>query len=81
MIWHIILLIALIFVYLGWKIYLHLNSIRFEYHKTPKNNRDKLKRKKFEIKYAIKDYYKCYGIKDLIIPILIWLIYGGIFIW
>lgn len=85
--WHLITMIILSILYLGWKIYLYSTSITFNYWKNQsqftKSEWRRIKRRRFikESKYIFKGYWRWYKL-DHVWPIVIaWMIYGGIFIW
>lgn len=70
-------MIVFTIAYLAWEIYVYSTSLTFMCTK-PIN---KYKRKYKEFKYILKSYWEWYGLSHLKIPVVAWLIYGGIFIW
>ena len=86
--WHLITMIVLSILYLGWKVYVYSTSITFNYW-TKKyvehtkcgwfliNTRRRIK----EWKFIIKSYWGWYKFKHVWPIVIAWLIYGGIFIW
>lgn len=78
MVWHTYLMIILTILYIVWKIYVYSLSIEFMYYKKRPSFS---KRKCSEIKIVLKKYWEWYGLNHLKVPLIVWLIYGGIFIW
>lgn len=78
MMWHTYLMMVLTILYIVWKIYVYSLSIKFTYYKDHPNS---IKRKYKEIKITLKKYWEWYGLSHLKLPIIVWLIYGGIFLW
>ena len=78
MVWHTYLMIILTILYIVWKIYVYSLSLEFMYYKKCPSF---TKRKCREIKIVLKKYWEWYGLSHLKVPLIVWLIYGGIFIW
>ena len=89
--WHLITMIVLSILYLGWKIYVYSTSIEFSYWLKPGETykehtkyewfRINFRRRRKEFKIIVKKYFEWYGFKHVYPIIIAWLIYGGIFIW
>lgn len=75
------LMIVFTIAYLAWKIYVYSTSVTFIYTKPAKNTWHKFKRKYIDFKRVLTGYWEWYGLSHLKVPVIAWLIYGGIFIW
>ena len=78
MVWHTYLMIIFTILYIVWKIYVYSLSLEFMYYKKCPSFAN---RKYREIKIVLKKYWEWYGLSHLKAPLIMWLIYGGIFIW
>ena len=78
MVWHTYFMIILTILYIVWKIYVYSLSLEFMYYKKRPSF---AKHKCREIKIVLKNYWEWYGLSHLKVPLIVWLIYGGIFIW
>lgn len=83
MMWHTYLMVILTILYFVWKIYVYSLSLTFEYYNSDSNPSfaKRVKRKYKEIKITLKKYWEWYGLRHIRTPLIIWLIYGGIYIW
>jgi hypothetical protein len=79
--WHLIFMIIWSLLYIIWKIYLYSRSIIISYGKPSTGKMCDFMRWIKRIKYYVKDYFQWYGIKHSKTVILVWLIYGGFYIW
>ena len=79
--WHLIFMIVWSLGYIVWKIYWYSTSIEITYYKPSTGKICDFRRWKDRIKYYIKGYFKWYGFKHFKIILLVWMIYGGFFIW
>ena len=74
-------MIVFTIAYLAWKIYVYSTSVTFFYTKPAKNTWHNCKRKYRDFKRILTGYWEWYGLFHLKVPVIAWLIYGGIFIW
>ena len=68
-------------LYIIWKIYEYSTSITISYNQPSTGKMCDFIRWTKRIKYYVKDYFQWYKIEHLKTIILVWLIYGGFFIW
>ena len=79
--WHLILMIVWSLLYIVWKIYVYSWSITVEYSLPSNGKMCDFIRWKGRVKYYVKEYFHWYGTKHLKTILLVWVIYGGFFIW
>lgn len=79
--WHLIIMIVWSLLYIVWKIYLYSTSIEVTYSKPSAGKICDFKRWKNRVRYYIEGYFKWYKFKHFKIILIVWMIYGGFFIW